>query len=238
MLYIDPNLHNPKVNGVPLIVNNRINPDIAINRDDIVSGDGVIIDKYPDGSIKISANVSGIVASDSDKYLNVFDIDFMSSLPSVLFKYLVVLFDGLDVDVFFVRDYSVTKNRTSISPGVRCSFDVNGVQKQYESDEYVGQTICSAELLSNSSENGQGLFMTFEENPRMCHYIKIYRGNSVDEENVLVESNIFSNYYFKSFDNFATGDYLWTATDIDRYTFDKKEPAQGVVSFEWEQPLW
>lgn len=235
MLYIDPNLHNPKVNGVPLIVNNRINPDIAINRDDIVAGDGVVIDRYPDGSIKISANVNGIITGDSDKYLDVWDIDFMSSLPSVLFKYLVTLFDGLGVDVFFVRDYKVAKNRTSIYPGTSCSFDVNGIQKQYEQDVYLGQTICSVELLDNSNEIGQGLYITFEENPRICHHVKIYRGNSIDENNVLIESNVCLNYYFKSFDNFASGDYLWIVTDIDRYTFDKREPVQGVVSFEWEQ---
>jgi hypothetical protein len=238
MLYIDPNLHNPKINGIPLIVDNRINPDIAINRDDIVAGDGIVIDKYPDGSIKISANVNGIVSGDSDKYTDIWNIDFMSSLPSVLFKYLVTLFDGLDVEVFFVRDYSLSKHNKDLSPGASCSFDVNGLQKSGEHDLITGQTVCSVELLDNNSELGQGVYFTFEDNPQLLHDVEIYRSNSSSNYINVFRSTIFSNNYFKSFDKINSGEYYWTVTDTDRYTFEKREPAFGFIDFTWEEPKW
>ena len=42
MLIIDPNLHNPTINGMQLIVNNRIKPKIALAQEDIYGSDGVI----------------------------------------------------------------------------------------------------------------------------------------------------------------------------------------------------
>ena len=51
MIYIDPDLHNPKINGVPLLVDNRINPSIAISKDDLVASDGIFIEKFDDGTI-------------------------------------------------------------------------------------------------------------------------------------------------------------------------------------------
>ena len=60
MLIIDPNLHNPTINGMQLIVNNRINPKIALAQEDIYGADGVIVEKFQDGTIMISADINSI----------------------------------------------------------------------------------------------------------------------------------------------------------------------------------
>lgn len=123
MLIIDPNLHNPIINGMELIVNNRINPAIAIAKEDLYAGNGIVIEKFQDGTIRISADIDDL-CSDSGKYLNMYEIDFMNNLPSTLYKFLNTLFSGMGVSVFYANDYSVVRNTTEFKPSPMYTYGV------------------------------------------------------------------------------------------------------------------
>ena len=80
MLIIDPNLHNPTINGMQLIVNNRIKPKIALAQEDIYGSDGVIVEKFQDGTIMISADINSINDGEYKKYVNI-----CNSRPTFIF---------------------------------------------------------------------------------------------------------------------------------------------------------
>lgn len=126
MLIIDPNLHNPTINGIQLIVHNRINPQLALSQDDIFSGDGILVEKFQDGTIKISANIDSQEISAGNKYVEIYEIDFMKSLPSVLYKFLNALLSSAEEQVFYAKDYTVSKNITEFKPSLIYTYDVNG----------------------------------------------------------------------------------------------------------------
>ena len=122
MLIIDPNLHNPKINGVELIVNNRINPQLAISKEDILAGDGVVVEKFEDGTIKISVRKDGQDTESSNKFLGLYEIDFMNFLPSVLYKFLNPLFSGMTETVFYAVDHSVRRNTSEFKPAAAYTY--------------------------------------------------------------------------------------------------------------------
>lgn len=124
MLIIDPNLHNPIINGMELIVNNRINPALAIAKEDLYAGSGIVIEKFQDGTIRISADIDDL-CSGSGKYLNMYEIDFMNNLPSTLYKFLNTLFSGIGVNVFYANDYSVVRNTTEFKPSTMYTYGVD-----------------------------------------------------------------------------------------------------------------
>lgn len=130
MLIIDPNLHNPTINGMQLIVNNRINPQIALAQEDIYGADGIVVEKFQDGTIIISADIDYINNGKYKKYVNIYEIDFMKNLPSVLYKFLNSLFSGINVDIFYSNDYSLSRSVKSFTPSGIYRYDINGNNEQ------------------------------------------------------------------------------------------------------------
>lgn len=130
MLIIDPNLHNPTINGMQLIVNNRINPQIALAQEDIYGADGIVVEKFQDGTIIISADIDSINDEKYKKYVNIYEIDFMKNLPSVLYKFLNSLFSGIDIDIFYSNDYSLSRSVKSFVPSGTYRYDINGNNEQ------------------------------------------------------------------------------------------------------------
>jgi hypothetical protein len=130
MLIIDPNLHNPTINGMQLIVNNRINPQIALAQEDIYGADGIVVEKFQDGTIVISADIDSINDGKYKKYVNIYEIDFMKNLPSVLYKFLNSLFSGINVDIFYSNDYSLSRSVKSFTPSGIYRYDINGNNEQ------------------------------------------------------------------------------------------------------------
>lgn len=132
MLIIDPNLHNPIINGIKLIVNNRINPRLALAAEDIYGENGVVIEKFQDGTIKISADIDTINRGEYYKFLTIKDIDFMNNLPSTVYKFLNSLFSGIDEKIFYVKDFSVKRDTTLFKTSPIYRFDINGNPEGFE----------------------------------------------------------------------------------------------------------
>lgn len=225
MLYIDPNLHNPQINGIPLLVNNRINPDIAISKEDIVGGNGIIVDKYPDGTIRISANVSGTTTSDGDKYTNVWDIDFMSELPSVYFKYLNPLFDEAEVELFFVRDFSAANATIDLSPAYGYQRDENDDQKVYQDKEYVYLDYSVSTVVNNDTVE---FSCEFNHDIGHAYFLNIYSSNN---EQIL--STCFSeDNYTVWLSKFPSGVYEWEVYAFNIYSMEIYTKKTGQFSLE------
>ena len=132
MLIIDPNLHNPVINGVELIVNNRINPQLALAAEDIYGENGVVIEKFQDGTIRISADIDTISGGEYRKFLTIKDIDFMNNLPSTVYKFLNSLFSGIDENIFYVKDFSVKRDTTLFRTSPAYRFDIDGNPEGFE----------------------------------------------------------------------------------------------------------
>lgn len=232
MLYIDPDLHNPKINGIPLIVDNRINPSIAINKDDLVAENGILIEKFDDGTIKFSLNQD--IQSGDNRFTNIQQIDFMSNLPSVLFKYLNALFDGMEDTVFYTVDYSLHKNRDSISPSVVNQFDLNGnAGIPYDGIPF-GHINVNAEIKSIEYEKGQGLLFNFNNSNDNVYSIVISLYD--DFSSVVGSFSTSKNEYFISFDDFESGTYYWRVSSIKKSTLEKSFYEYGSVVFTWHEP--
>lgn len=240
MLYIDPDLHNPKVNGIPLMVGDRINPEIAINKDDLVAAEGIIIDKFSDGTIRISADISGASTGEGDKYINIWDIDFMSTLPSVLFRFLNALFDGLEAEVFFYRDHSISKTRRDFVPSYFCQFDVSGDAASYPEEETFGEINVTAELKginysdADSGFLGQGVLISMNNNGNYLYSVLIASDSGFTT--ILKSITTSKNKVFVSFNDYASGTYYWYVRATDKQTITKSDPESGSFNFTWQEP--
>lgn len=232
MIYIDPDLHNPKINGVPLLVDNRINPSIAISKDDLVASDGIFIEKFDDGTIQISADVN--TSQGESKYTTIQSIDFMSNLPSVLFKYLNALFDGIGTKLYYVRDYSLDKKRDEIKPSVLYEFDSSGNPGIINEDIPSGNVIVSASVKDSDYEDGQGVLFNITKEQDCIYNITI--ATDSEFESVVLASSTGKNTCFVSLDNFQSGTYYWRVRSINKNNFVKSEYTSGSFNFVWQEP--
>ena len=95
---INPNLHNPKIDGVDLLVNGMLNKDIGLSYGYLVDGDGVTIERDSNGYITIS------LKDFDDSYLEFYskrrDIDFLQIMPSTAYYKVYVKVGGKLDDVF------------------------------------------------------------------------------------------------------------------------------------------
>jgi hypothetical protein len=214
MLYIDPNLHNPKINNIPLLVNNRINPRIAISKEDIIGGNGVVIDKYPDGTIMISANTSNVVVSDGDKYTNVWDIDFMSELPSVLFKYLNPLFDAAEVELFFIRDFSAISAKVDLQPSDIYKEKSDGSKKEYNDIDYVDLDYSVSAVVNNDAVE----FSCEFNNNNIGHAYYLYIRSANDEQ--IISKGFAEESCTVWMSRFPSGTYTWEVCAFNIYSMD------------------
>ena len=224
MLIIDPNLHNPTINGMQLIVNNRINPKIALAQEDIYGSDGVIVEKFQDGTIMISADISSINDGEYKKYVNIYEIDFMKNLPSVLYKFLNPLFSGVNVGIFYSNNYSLSKNVKSFMPSGSYKYDINGNVEQIE-EEYFG----NVSVVSNLNETEYEQFLSFEFNDNYVHEVE----TSYDEDflNVIEKKTFAGNLIEIQLQDYNSGMIYWRARGFDRKSFIKTYYEYGSFDF-------
>ena len=224
MLIIDPNLHNPTINGIQLIVNNRINPQIALAQEDIYGADGIVVEKFQDGTIMISADIDSINDGEYKKYVNIYEIDFMKNLPSVLYKFLNSLFSGIDIDIFYSNDYSLSKNVKSFTPSGLYRYDVNGDNEQIE-EEYFGNVSVVVNIIETEHEQ----FLSFEFDDDYVHEVE----TSYDEDFLnIIEKKIFAGNLIKiQLYDYNSGTIYWRARGFDRKSFMKTYYESGSLDF-------
>ena len=58
----------------------------------------------------------------SNKFLGLYEIDFMNFLPSVLYKFLNPLFSGMTETVFYAVDHSVRRNTSEFKPAAAYTY--------------------------------------------------------------------------------------------------------------------
>lgn len=240
MLYIDPNLHNPKVNGIPLLVGGRINPALAVAGEDLIAADGIVIDRYQDGTIKISADVGSASSGDSDKYVNVWDIDFLSTLPSALFRYLNVFFDSASAEFFIYRDHSKARKTYNFETSPFFQFDVSGnhgefpVEERFDAIQVTVETKDVYYINTETHDSGQGILIELQQDDRYVYNVDISADSGFSSINKSIMTT--KNNIFVSFDDYASGMYYWRVMATDKTTFMKSEYALGSVNFVWQQP--
>ena len=71
---------------------------------------------------------TGTSGDDSGKFFNVWEIEWMTSLPSINYKYFNPIYAGLVESIYFNFDFSVLRDITTFEPGTLYSFDEEGNQ--------------------------------------------------------------------------------------------------------------
>lgn len=102
---------------------------------------------------------TGTSSDDSGKFFNVWEIEWMTSLPSINYKYFNPIYAGLIQSVYFDFDFSLLKEITTFKPSILYTFDEEGNQGVIPSEQRVGFVEAETVLqtIDDISEGGQGI---------------------------------------------------------------------------------
>lgn len=107
---------------------------------------------------------TGTSGDDSGKFFNVWEIEWMTSLPSINYKYFNPIYDGLVESIYFNFDFSVLKDIITLTPGTLYSFDEEGNQGIIPEEERVGSVEVEVTLqtVADITTGGQGIRLSLK----------------------------------------------------------------------------
>ena len=177
-----------------------------------------------------------ISLADLDKYFGVWEIDFMTALPSESFKYYNPLYDGLNTNVFFMQLFDLTRNVSNYKPAIAYQFDKDGNVAEYPEEETFAPIEATVEMqtIEDLSAGGQGPVFYFEQNTNYVYTLAIATDQNF--QNIIFEKITGKTKLFISYNNMDSGTYYWRVFVTDKSTLLKSQYTIGSFEFTYAEP--
>ena len=174
--------------------------------------------------------------ADLDKYFGVWEIDFMTALPSESFKYYNPLYDGLNTNIFFMQLFDLTRNVSAYKPAIVYQFDKDGNVAEYPEEERFDPIEVTVEMqtVEDLSAGGQGPVFYFEQNKNYVYTLVIATDQNF--QNIIFEKITGKSKLFISYNNMDSGIYFWQVFVTDKSTLLKSQYTIGSFEFTFAEP--
>lgn len=177
-----------------------------------------------------------ISLADLDKYFGVWEIDFMTVLPSESFKYYNPLYDGLNTNIFFIQLFDLTRNINVYKPAIAYQFDKDGNVAEYPEEETFDPIEATVEMqtVEDLFAGGQGPVFYFEQNNNYIYTLVIATDQNF--QNIIFEKITGKSRLFISYNNMESGTYYWRVFATNKSTLLKSQYTIGSFEFTFAEP--